>query len=49
MPSKSAKQRKFMRAACKGSSFRKKVGISKRDACDFYEADKKKSKRGRKK
>lgn len=40
MPSKSAKQAKTMRAACKSPKFGKKVGIPKSVACEFYHADK---------
>ena len=30
----------MMRAACKSPSFRKKVGISKKVACEYHRADK---------
>lgn len=40
MPSKSAKQARFMAAVCKGGKTTKK--ISKKVACDFHKADKKK-------
>lgn len=39
MPSKSAAQRKTMRAACKNAAFAKKVGISQKVACEFFRAD----------
>lgn len=39
MPSKSKKQERTMRAACKSQKFRKKVGIPKKVACEFMRAD----------
>lgn len=39
MPSKTDKQKRTMRAACKSPKFRKKVGIPKKVACEFYRAD----------
>lgn len=45
MPSKSAKQARTMRAACKSPSFRKKVGIPKKVACEYSRADKKRKKK----
>jgi hypothetical protein len=47
MPSKTRKQAKAMRAACHDPKTRKKMGISKEEACEFARADKKK--RGKKK
>lgn len=44
MPSKSKKQAKTMRAACKNAEFAKKVGISQEVACEFLQADEKKKK-----
>lgn len=43
MPSKSAKQKKFMTAACKSKSFAKKTGMSQKVACEYHKADKKKN------
>ena len=40
MPSKSAKQARTMKAACKNKKFRKKVGIARVVACKFMRADK---------
>ena len=39
MPSKTARQRRFMAAACKGKTKRK---ISKKVACKYHRADKRK-------
>jgi hypothetical protein len=39
MPSKSPKQAKTMRAACKSPAFAKKIGIPKKTACEFMKAD----------
>lgn len=39
MPSKSKAQAKLMRAACKNPKFMRKVGISKKVACEFMRAD----------
>ena len=44
MPSKTAKQAKFMRAACHSGKVRKSSGISKKVACEYVRADKGKSK-----
>lgn len=49
MPSKSSKQAKTMTAACKNPKFRKKVGIPKKVACEFHEADKQSRGKGGKK
>lgn len=46
MPSKSAKQRRLMRAAAHNPRFAKKVGVPQRVAREFERADKHKS-RGR--
>lgn len=46
MPSKSKKQKKTMRAACKDPEFAKKVGIPRDVACDFHAADKARKNRG---
>jgi hypothetical protein len=40
MPSKSAKQRKFMRAAAHNPKFAKKAGIPQDVAREYHEADK---------
>lgn len=45
MPSKTKKQARTMRAACKNEGFRKKVGIPKKVACEYTAADKKRSKK----
>jgi hypothetical protein len=47
MPSKTAKQRRFMAAAAHNKAFAKKVGISQKVAKEFNAADKRKSKRKR--
>jgi hypothetical protein len=49
MPSKSAKQRRTMTAACKNPEFAKKVHIPQKVACEFHRADKRarRSSRGR--
>ena len=39
MPSKTARQRRFMAAACKGKTRKK---ISKKVACKYHRADKRK-------
>ena len=39
MPSKSKKQARMMRASCKSDSFRGKVGIPKKVACEYMHAD----------
>lgn len=39
MPSKSDKQARTMRAACKNPTFGSKVGIPKKVACEFMNAD----------
>lgn len=50
MPSKSAKQAKFMRAAAHNPKFAKKAGISQKVAREFEDADegKKEHKKGKK-
>ena len=48
MPSKSAKQAKFMRAAAHNKGFAKKAGISQKVAKEFVSADKRKSSRRKK-
>lgn len=40
MPSKSKKQARTMRAACKSAKFRRKVDIPKKVACKYRRADK---------
>lgn len=45
MPSKSAKQRRFMAAAAHSPKFAKKAGISQKVAKEFHAADKRKKKR----
>ena len=45
MPSKSAKQRRFMRIAAHDAEFAKQAGISQTVAREFYEADKRKKRR----
>lgn len=45
MPSKTPKQARTMAAACHNPAFAKKVGISKKVACEFNRADTKKRKR----
>lgn len=40
MPSKSKKQKRFMKIAAKNKEFAKKAGISQEVAQEFYEADK---------
>lgn len=47
MPSKSKKQAKTARAACKSKAFSKKIGWSQKSACEFMRADQRKAK-GRK-
>lgn len=50
MPSKSAKQKRFMAASAHSPSFAKKAGISQKVAKEFNRADAKKSaKQGKKK
>lgn len=51
MPSKTRKQARAMRAACNDPKVRKKMGISKEEACEFARVDQKKAKKksGRKK
>ena len=39
MPSKTKKQARTMAAACKSKKFAKKVGIPKKVACEFHNAD----------
>lgn len=48
MPSKSAKQHRFMEAAAHNPAFAKKAGISQKVAKEFVAADEAKGKRGRK-
>ena len=48
MPSKTPKQKRTMRAACKNPKFAAKVDIPQDVACEFHEADQKKSKRKKK-
>ena len=48
MPSKSAKQKKFMAAAAHNPEFAKKAGIPQEVAQEFNKADTKKSKKGKK-
>jgi hypothetical protein len=43
MPSKSAKQRRFMAAAAHSPKFAKEAGISQKVAREFHSADKKRS------
>lgn len=45
MPSKTAKQRRFMAAACRGKTRKR---ISKKVACKYHKADKAKSRKKRK-
>ena len=45
MPSKSAKQHKFMEAAAHNKEFAKKAGISQKVAKEFVKADKAKGKK----
>lgn len=45
MPSKSAKQRRTMRAAAHNRTFASKVGIPQKVAREFVRADKKKKKK----
>lgn len=45
MPSKSAKQRKFMAAAANNPKFARKAGIPTKVAKEFHRADKAKKKR----
>jgi hypothetical protein len=45
MPSKSAKQERFMQAAAHNDEFAKKAGIDPKLAREFVEADKKKRKK----
>jgi hypothetical protein len=47
MPSKSAKQKRTMAAACHNPKFAKKMKISKKVACEFNRADKKKGRKKR--
>ena len=46
MPSKSKKQAKFMRAACKNKRFARKAKIPTKVACEFMRADQKKKGKG---
>lgn len=39
MPSKSPKQKRMMAGVCKNPAFAKKVGISQKVGCEFYNAD----------
>jgi hypothetical protein len=48
MPSKSAKQHRFMEAAAHNPAFAKKAGIPQRVAKEFTAADKAKAKRKKK-
>ncbi len=48
MPSKSAKQHRFMEAAAHNPAFAKKAGISQKVAKEFVAADAAKAKRGKK-
>jgi len=43
MPSKTAKQRRFMAAQCKGKP--KKRRVSKKVACEYHRADRRRKKR----
>lgn len=45
MPSKSAKQARFMRIAAHDAGFAKQAGISQTVAREFYAADKRKGRR----
>lgn len=45
MPSKSAKQHRFMEAAAHNSKFAKKAGIPQKVAREFVAADKRKKKK----
>jgi hypothetical protein len=49
MPSKSAKQHRFMEAAAHNPAFAKKAGISQKVAKEFVSADQAKAKAKRKK
>lgn len=49
MPSKSKAQAKLMRAVAHSASFAKKVGIPQSVGREFYQADKAKKARGKKK
>lgn len=46
MPSKSAKQRRFMAAAAHNPTFAKEAGISQTVAREFHAADQRKKRRG---
>ena len=46
MPSTSPKQRRFMRIAAHNPEFAAEAGISQKVAREFYEADKRKARRG---
>jgi len=46
MPSKSPKQRRFMRAAANNPKFAKKAGIKQKVAREFVREDKKVAKKG---
>lgn len=48
MPSKSPKQKKFMNIAAHDKGFAKNAGIPQSVAKEFNDADKKKSKKGKK-
>lgn len=45
MPSKSPRQARFMRIACKSRPFAKKADIPQSVACEFHRADKRKRRR----
>lgn len=45
MPSKSAKQKRFMAAAAHNKAFARKAGISQKVAREFNKADQRKGKR----
>lgn len=45
MPSKSPRQARFMRIACKSRPFAKKADIHQSVACEFHRADKRKRRR----
>lgn len=49
MPSKSAKQKRTMRAAAHNPAFAKKMGIPQSVARDYESADKRKAKKGKRK
>ena len=44
MPSKTKKQAKAMRAACHDAKTRKRMGIPKKVACEYMQADQKRGK-----